>query len=60
MSMEYCHYCDVMIDLDFNAEHFITHPKTGEILTCERQLEDNDLTEEEYLASDDTDRNILK
>lgn len=21
MSLEYCHYCDKMIDLDYNSEH---------------------------------------
>ena len=24
MSMEYCEYCDIMVDTDYNAEHFDT------------------------------------
>jgi len=34
MSMEYCHYCDKMIDTDFNAEHFILDADNFAIDTC--------------------------
>ena len=37
MSIMRCHYCDVNIDTDFNAEHF-----DSENYECVQEEEDND------------------
>lgn len=34
MSIEYCHYCDVNIDTDYNVEHFILNEANDEIVSC--------------------------
>jgi len=40
MSIEYCFYCDVHIDTDFNAEHFDTEDEQYECIIAEEDSED--------------------
>lgn len=42
MSIQYCHYCDAHIDLDFDSSHFDTKDKEEDLSFCimeEQELE---------------------
>ena len=45
MSIEYCHYCDKHIDLDFNSDHF-EYMGDG-VWKCVEQLKDEEDEEDE-------------
>ena len=55
MSVQYCHKCDTIIDIDFNAEHF-----DDEVDGCETTKENMRLVEKIYFGGQDILKDLDK